>query len=127
MSETSLPLTRSGTVLSAQSAGINASATDISVFSGPIYDYLYVLTPGYKAVQAYMVRGPGDFYMMQQFNLSCMPSEVVPNKGFVVSCRLIHDARAYSGRDKRFTTSNGGSVRVHAMWADAVLLNTVRQ
>lgn len=95
MLETSQPLTKSGTVLSAQSAGINASATDISVFSGPTYDYLYVLTPGYEAVQAYIVRGPGDFYMMQQFNLSCMPSEIIPNKGFVVSCRLIHDARAY--------------------------------
>lgn len=85
-------LTLSGTVLSAQPAGINASATDISVFSGPTYDYLYVLTPGYQAIQTYMVHGLGNFYMTQQFNLSCMPSKVVPSKGFVVSWHVFSHA-----------------------------------
>ena len=46
---------------------------------------MYVNAPAYQSIHTYKISGPGEFELIQRFNLGDMAEGVVPTAGFAVS------------------------------------------
>jgi hypothetical protein len=55
-----------GSILSQHSLGVNASGTDVSIFSAPVGEWMYVNAPAYKSIHVFKISGPGQFKLSQQ-------------------------------------------------------------
>lgn len=75
-----------GDVLTHHGLGVNSSGTDISLFSGKDYDWIYVNAPAYQSIHTFKISGQGNFELIQRYTVEDMSADLVPTKGFSVSC-----------------------------------------
>ncbi|KAL1413664.1 hypothetical protein Q8F55_001443 [Vanrija albida] len=76
------PATLMGTVRAHHHLGTNATITDVAIGHRGTYDLMYVLAPGYRAIRAFKISGPGKFKLIQRFEHGDLPKETVLSMGF---------------------------------------------